>query len=101
MIKNNTTSFSVSLPEPLLKQVDAMRQREHSNRSEFIRTALKKYIAQQAVSVDQSITPDERSAEMALSERGRKEYERGEVVTLGELKQELGYDMDASHHQDR
>jgi metal-responsive CopG/Arc/MetJ family transcriptional regulator len=40
----STQTFNIALPEELVKKVDELAKQEYSNRSEFIRDALKAYI---------------------------------------------------------
>lgn len=40
----STRNFSITLPEALFEQVEAVRQREHRTRSELIREALRGYL---------------------------------------------------------
>lgn len=41
---HNTKRIMISLPDQLLKEVDGIVQKEKSNRSEFIRQAMKLYL---------------------------------------------------------
>ncbi|MFD2670796.1 CopG family ribbon-helix-helix protein [Marinicrinis sediminis] len=41
---NNTKRIMISLPEYLLQEVDGIVRKENSNRSEFIRQAMKVYL---------------------------------------------------------
>ena len=43
---NNTKRIMISLPDHLLQEVDGIVQKENSNRSEFIRQAMKLYLVE-------------------------------------------------------
>lgn len=43
---HNTKRIMISLPEYLLQEVDGIVQKENSNRSEFIRQAMKVYLSE-------------------------------------------------------
>ncbi|GAB7387815.1 ribbon-helix-helix protein, CopG family [Bacillaceae bacterium] len=44
MSKKNTKRIMISLPQHLLQEVDGVVEKENSNRSEFIRQAMKLYL---------------------------------------------------------
>lgn len=79
-------TMTVSLPPEMIRQVEEVRKVELRTRSELIREALRVYLnARRTFPI---YTPTQR--ELREIEKGRAEIRRGEYVTLGELRAELG-----------
>ena len=74
-------TLSVTIPEELYALIDERRKAGHYTRSEFVRDALRRYLA---IPTD-APTPDEVEA----IERGRTEHAAGDFVTLDELLDEM------------
>ena len=72
-------TFTISLPEPMAKQVEEAMKAERRTRSELVREALRAYLNRRVPVVAAS------KAELAAIRRGRAEIENGEYVTLDEL----------------
>jgi metal-responsive CopG/Arc/MetJ family transcriptional regulator len=80
--------ISVSVPDTMLPEIDAVARKEHRSRSELIREALRVYLShadQRLIAID-----DARPDEIEAARRGRAEFERGEFVRLEDLQRELG-----------
>ena len=80
MLRLARTSFNISLPPTMARQVAAAMKREHRTRSELVREALRVYLGR-------SYTPT--AAEARAIARGRTEIQRGEYLTLDQLHAEL------------
>jgi metal-responsive CopG/Arc/MetJ family transcriptional regulator len=79
--------ISVSVPETMLPEIDAVARKEHRSRSELVREALRRYLSGR----DRMIATDEAKAdEIEAARKGRAEFERGEFVRLEDLQRELG-----------
>ena len=74
-------TFTISLPPAMAQQVEKTMQAENRTRSELVREALRTYIAIQRFP-EETPTP----AELRAIRRGRAAYERGDYVTLDELR---------------
>lgn len=74
-----TTTFSVSLPPAMARQIERAMKAEHRTRSELVREALRVYLAARMLPVEVP-TP----AEVRAYRRGMAAYKRGEYVTLAE-----------------
>jgi predicted transcriptional regulator len=74
-----TTTFSVSLPPAMAKQVEQVMRAEHRTRSELVREALRVYFSAKMMPVERS-TP----AEANSHRQGLAAYKRGDYVTLKE-----------------
>ena len=74
-------TFTISLPPAMAEQVEKTMQAENRTRSELIREALRTYIAIRQFP-EEIPTP----AELRAIRRGRAAYERGDYVTLDELR---------------
>jgi predicted transcriptional regulator len=75
-----TTTFSVSLPPAMAKQVERAMKAEHRTRSELVREALRVYLAARLLPVE---VPT--AGEVRAYRRGIAAYKRGEYVTLAEF----------------
>ena len=76
--------ISITLPEAMLDQVDHASKTEHRTRSELIREALRHYLALRRIPTVEA-TPEETAA----IEAGEAEHERGDFVSLEDLKHDL------------
>ena len=74
-------TFTISLPPAMAEQVEKTMQAENRTRSELVREALRTYIAIRQFP-EEAPTP----AELRAIRRGRAAYERGDFVTLDELR---------------
>jgi len=74
-------TFTISLPPAMAEQVEKTMQAENRTRSELVREALRTYIAIRQFP-EEAPTP----AELRAIRRGRAAYERGDYVTLDELR---------------
>ncbi len=86
--KTGTTTFTISLPRRMAAQLEVMRKAEDRTRSELVREALRRYFAR-PLPVEMPTAQERRAIA-----RGRREFARGEFVTLAELEDEL-----ASRHR--
>ena len=76
-------TITISLPADMAEQVEKTRREEHRTRSELVREALRIYISIRQFP-EEVPTPSEQRA-MA---RGRAAYNRGDYVTLDELRRQ-------------
>ena len=74
-------TFTISLPPAMAEQVEKTMQAENRTRSELVREALRTYIAIRQFP-EEIPTP----AELRAIRRGRAAYQRGDYVTLDELR---------------
>jgi Arc/MetJ-type ribon-helix-helix transcriptional regulator len=79
-------SINLSLPREMRQAIDAACRRELRSRSELIREALRRYLAQSRVGTE-FYTPTK--AELRTIEKAREEMSRGEYLTLGEFSKQL------------
>jgi metal-responsive CopG/Arc/MetJ family transcriptional regulator len=87
MAQRTTKTITMSLPPPMVEELDRVRKREHRTRSELLREALRRYMAAtRRLPPAEDATPDEIEA----IRLGREEYARGETVSLEDLQHELG-----------
>jgi metal-responsive CopG/Arc/MetJ family transcriptional regulator len=77
--------LTVSLPREMMKQVEETRKAENRTRSELVREALRTYFALARRFSEVEATP----AEIRALTRARREFERGETVSLGQYLNEL------------
>lgn len=77
-------NLSISLPPKMADLVDRAAQVEDRSRSELIREALRHYFAARRLPLD-----DISAEEATEIDRGRREIERGEYVTLEQLLHDL------------
>ena len=75
--------MTVSLPPEMVKKVNLVRKAEHRTTSELVREALRKYFTLRFK--EEKIT----AQELRTIERGRREYKRGNYVTLEQALYEL------------
>lgn len=76
-------TITISLPPEMADQVEKTMRAEHRTRSELVREALRTYISIRKFP-EETPTP----AELRAIRRGRAAYERGDYVTLDELRRE-------------
>lgn len=76
-------TITISLPPEMADLVEKTMRAEHRTRSELIREALRTYISIRQFP-EETPTP----AEVRAIRRGRAAYERGDYVTLDELRRE-------------
>lgn len=74
-----STTFTVSLPPAMARQVEKAMKTEHRTRSELVREALRVYFNVRVVPVEQPT-----AAEVRAYRRGMSAYKRGDYVTLGD-----------------
>ena len=74
-------TITISLPPAMAEQVEKTMQAENRTRSELVREALRTYIA-----IRQFPEETPTLAELRAIRRGRAAYERGDYVTLDELR---------------
>ena len=74
----SSKTLSVTIPEELYELMDEKRKAGHYSRSEFVREALRRYLAIPTV--------DATAEEAEAIQRGRAEIARGNFVTLDQLK---------------
>jgi predicted transcriptional regulator len=74
-----STTFTVSLPPAMAKQVERTMKAEQRTRSELVREALRVYFSARAVPAE---VPT--NAEARAYRRGMAAYRRGDYVTLEE-----------------
>jgi Arc/MetJ-type ribon-helix-helix transcriptional regulator len=74
-----TSTFTVSLPPAMARQIEKVMKAEHRTRSELVREALRVYF-------NVRVLPTERptAAEARAYRRGMAAYKRGDYVTLGD-----------------
>jgi predicted transcriptional regulator len=72
-----TSTFTVSLPPAMAKQIEKVMKTEHRTRSELVREALRVYFTVR-------VLPNERptAAEARAYRRGMAAYKRGDYATL-------------------
>lgn len=79
-------TFTISLPPAMADQVEKTMKAEHRTRSELVREALRTYIG-----IRQFPEEAPTAAELRAIRRGRAAFERGDFITLNDLrKQEVG-----------
>jgi predicted transcriptional regulator len=76
-------SITISLPPDMAKQIEKTMRAEHRTRSELVREALRTYI-----SIRQFPGETPTPAELRAIRRGRAAYERGDYVTLDDLRKQ-------------
>ena len=74
-------TITISLPPAMAEQVERTMLAENRTRSELVREALRTYMALRQFPEE---TPT--AAELRAIRRGRAAYERGDYVTLDELR---------------
>jgi predicted transcriptional regulator len=89
MAKRTTKTVTISLPPPMVEELDRARQREHRTRSELVREALRQYAAA-GERLRRIPVVDPEPSELEAIERGRAAIERGDYVTLDDLLHEMG-----------
>lgn len=74
-------TISITIPEALYKKVEEVRKKGHYTRSEFIREVLRSQVGVPTVQAT--------AEEIKLVQAGMEEIEKGNHLTLDELKAEL------------
>ena len=74
-----STTFTVSLPPAMAKEIERAMKAEHRTRSELVREALRIYLAARLIPAE---LPTQ--AEARAYRRGMAAYKRGDSVTLQE-----------------
>jgi predicted transcriptional regulator len=74
-----STTFTISLPPAMAKQIDRAMKAEHRTRSELVREALRIYLSARLIPAELP-TP----AEARAYRRGMAAYKRGDSITLQE-----------------
>jgi predicted transcriptional regulator len=74
-----TTTFTISLPPAMAKEIDRAMKAEHRTRSELVREALRIYLSARLLPTKLP-TP----AEARAYRRGMAAYKRGDSITLQE-----------------
>ena len=74
-------TITISLPPEMADQVEKTMRAEHRTRSELVREALRTYIAIRQFP-EEIPTP----AELRAIRRGRAAYQRGDYVTLDDIR---------------
>jgi Arc/MetJ-type ribon-helix-helix transcriptional regulator len=74
-----STTFTVSLPPAMAKEVERARKAEHRTRSELVREALRIYLSARLIPSELPTAAEERAYR-----RGMVAYRRGDSVTLRE-----------------
>jgi Arc/MetJ-type ribon-helix-helix transcriptional regulator len=82
---SKTKTVAVTLPEPLVDDLDRIRKRRHLTRSELMREALRRYITVTERS-DTISVEDPLPEEIEAMRRANEEYARGECVRLEDLQ---------------
>jgi len=77
--------LTISLPREMMEQVEATRKAEHRTRSELVREALRTYFALALRFPEVQATP----AEIRALARARREFERGDTMSLSQYLNEL------------
>ena len=81
-------TVTVTLPEPMVTELDRLSKSRHLTRSELLREALRRYISiaerSETIPVEEAL-PEEIEA----MRRANEEYARGECVRLEDLQREL------------
>ncbi|MGD0950731.1 MAG: ribbon-helix-helix domain-containing protein [Candidatus Binatia bacterium] len=83
-----TAVVTVSLPVPMALQIERTRKAEQRSRSELVREALRDYFRKAAGFPVVTATP----AELRALQRARREYLRGETITLEEYEHSRALD---------
>lgn len=89
MTERTTKTLTISLPPAMVEELDRVRAREHRTRSELLREALRRYVAD---SQRHRLPPAENATddEVEAIQRAQAEFARGETVSLEDLQHELG-----------
>lgn len=75
----DSSTFTISLPPAMAKEVERLMRTEHRTRSELVREALRVYLASRVIPVE---VPTD--TEVRAYRRGMAAYKRGDYVTLTE-----------------
>lgn len=80
-----TTTFTVSLPPAMAREIERARKAEHRTRSELVREALRVYLSTRLI-------PSElpTASEVRAYRRGMSAYRRGDSITLQEYLDGMG-----------
>ncbi len=83
-------TMTISLPRPMIQEVERVRKIEHRTRSELVREALRVYFNPElAARIARLPVYTPTAAERRAIAKGRAEIARGEYVTVDELFQDL------------
>ena len=82
-LMRNRRTMTVSLPPEMLERLNRVRRFEHRTVSELVREALRRYFMRAIP--EETASPEE----LRSLRRARREYGRGETVSLAELLDEL------------
>jgi predicted transcriptional regulator len=74
-----STTFTISLPPAMAKQVEQVMKAEHRTRSELVREALRVYLSAQLIPTEVPTATEARAYR-----RGMAAYQRRDYVSLGE-----------------
>ena len=91
----NTALVTVSVPRPMARQIERIRKAEQRSRSELVREALRDYFRKAAGFPVVTATP----AELRALKRARREYLRGETITLDEYEHARALDGTPASHR--
>ena len=87
MASETKKTVTISLPQDELAEFDRVSERQHLSRTEALREAVRWYVeAMHRLPPAEEATPDEIEA----IEEARKEFARGETISLEDLQRELG-----------
>jgi metal-responsive CopG/Arc/MetJ family transcriptional regulator len=87
MATETKKTVTISLPQDELAEFDRVSERQHLSRTEALREAVRWYVeAMRRLPPAEEATPDEIEA----IEEARKEFARGETISLEDLQRELG-----------
>ena len=89
MSKRTTRTLTISLPPPMVEELDRVRRREHRTRSELVREALRQYVAA-SERMRRIPVADAEQGEEKAARQGRQAIARGEFITLDDLLHEMG-----------
>ena len=76
-----STTFSVSLPPAMAKEIERAMKAEHRTRSELVREALRVYLSARLIQAEVPTT-----AEVRAYRQGMAAYTRGDAITLQEYR---------------
>ena len=78
-----TQTMTISLPPSMVKEFEKVRKAESRTRSELVREALRYYIESRFRIVEPT------KAELAALNRGRREIEKGDFISVEQLVDDL------------
>src|SRR5436190_15115882 len=87
MATETKKTVTISLPQDELAEFDRVSERQHLSRTEALREAVRWYVeAMRRLPLAEEAAPDEIEA----IEEARKEFARGETISLEDLQRVLG-----------